>query len=164
MSSHRQLRNSIPTIRCAWSAHDYKGIAICTRVHDCLTIFSFFPSSSPFSFLSLLSHIVVHLSIVLSANAVDERKKKQDGERKCASIVLCPWHSVSSCILHLFLLSTPFFSRCFPHGQRGHVPVVMETRANRDGNSAVARSTHPLCLSFSFSLSTVSKLSFAPPY
>lgn len=34
----------------------------------------------------------------------------------------------------------PLSFRCFPHGQRGHVPVVMETRANRDGNSTVGRS------------------------
>lgn len=47
----------------------------------------------------------------------------------------------------------PLSFRCFPHGQRGHVPVVMETRANRDGNSTVGRSPSSPPLSFSLSLS-----------
>lgn len=46
----------------------------------------------------------------------------------------------------------PLSFRCFPHGQRGHVPVVMETRANRDGNSTMALSLQSPSLSFSFSL------------
>lgn len=77
----------------------------------------------------------------------------------------------------------PLSFRCFPHGQRGHVPVVMETRANRDGNSTMALSSASVSLflvlslflpslSFSgfrprfihvaFSLLVISKLSLAP--
>lgn len=68
----------------------------------------------------------------------------------------------------------PLSFRCFPHGQRGHVPVVMETRANRDGNSAGTLSSLSLSLrtisfasspSFSFclSLSTSSLFVLRPP-
>lgn len=46
----------------------------------------------------------------------------------------------------------PLSFRCFPHGQRGHVPVVMETRANRDGNSTMALSSASVSLFLFLSL------------
>jgi len=52
----------------------------------------------------------------------------------------------------------PLSFRCFPHGQRGHVPVVMETRTNRDGNSTVGRSPS----SFFLSLSPTSLFALCP--
>lgn len=59
----------------------------------------------------------------------------------------------------------PLSFRCFPHGQRGHVPVVMETRANRDGNSTVGRSPSSppfLSLSLSIPLSPTSLFALRP--
>lgn len=56
----------------------------------------------------------------------------------------------------------PLSFRCFPHGQRGHVPVVMETRANRDGNSTVGRSPSSPPLSFSLSLFRFLRHRFSP--
>lgn len=57
----------------------------------------------------------------------------------------------------------PLSFRCFPHGQRGHVPVVMETRANRDGNSTVGRSpSSPPFLSLSLSLFRFLRHRFSP--
>lgn len=72
---------------------------------------------------------------------VDERETSRT-EKRAPVAAPMTLSLVSRRVPHL----APLSFRCFPHGQRGHVPVVMETRANRDGNSAGTLSSLSLSL------------------
>lgn len=109
-----------------------------------------------FTFFSSLYPFIRHprsLYLSPSAHGVDERETSRTEKRApvAASMTLS---RVSRRRVPRF---PPLSFRCFPHGQRGHVPVVMETRANRDGNSAGT-----LSISLSLSLCPIS-LSLALP-
>lgn len=144
-------------------------------------LYRFSLSLSPPLILSVSHHCIPYPFICRPLRAPGSMKGRRAGRRRRAPVA-APM-TLSYPAVHPPRLP-PLSFRCFPHGQRGHVPVVMETRANRDGNSAVARSLSVLSLSISlflfslssfrscslfaytiripFSLSVVSKLSLVP--
>lgn len=85
---------------------------------------------------ALFSTRCIHLSrslpfLLLFFATSRQPGRERERERDCALVTFSLLLSFLSIPLSIFV----FLSLHLPHGQRGHVPVAMETGPNRDGNS-----------------------------